>query len=266
MTYGLKSQVGHPDDRLRTGVLIHGCHLDAAGWVDVVWGHGSERMGRLPQGLLTALELDADIVIVGSGASCRIFEDDRSRRRGQILREAEFTIETLRCRFDELKHFPAWRVHQNAWSEGSGERLRTKLLSMIEADLDSQTTIEELRNAGLRFQQQGIQRVVLISSPTHLPRVIRDAADVFHGDPDFASFHDRIHAIPSQTNFVGTRPSDVKVLEPPHRPDRNPQVFDSMRRLVDTDGNDETGLIGVLSEISDLAHRRQHASGINVTE
>lgn len=253
--------IGKPaGQRLRTGVLVHGCHLEAAGWDQVVWGYRSELMGRLPQGILTALELDAQIVVVGSGASCRLVEDERSTRYGQILREAEFTVETLRCRFHELRHFPSWQPYENAWLEDAGEHFKRWLLGIVQTDLESQTTIEELENAGHRFQKLGIQRVALVSSPTHLPRVVRDATNVFHSSPEFAGFRDRILAVPSQTNFAGTSPADVQVLEPPHRPDRNPEVFDSLRRLIESEGDDESGLFSMLSEMSDMVNGRQRIS------
>lgn len=260
MNFGLQNPAEQTEPKTRTGVLIHGCHLQAAGWDEVVWGRDSKLMGRLPQGMLMALELNAELIVVGSGASSRMFEDQRSERCGQVLREAEYTLETLRCRFDDLNLFPAWRNIVADRSLGSWELLKARLLDIVVTDLQSQTTVDELKYAGQRFKEQGIQRVILITSPTHLPRVIRDATVVFHSDPDFASFRDHILAVPSLTNFVGTCPSDVMVLEPPHRPDRNPQVLNSMRRLIDTDRNDETGLIGVLGEISDMAKRRQTIS------
>lgn len=241
-----------------TGVLIHGCHLQAAGWEEVVWGRNTELMGRLPQGLLTAFEFNAQMIVIGSGASSRLFDDQRSSCCGQILCEAEFTMETLRCRFQEMKQFPAWKACGAGLPDDAWRRWERRALDATVLDVTSQTTIEELRHAGRLFADRGIQRVVLVSSPTHLPRVIRDATSIYQTDATCRGFRDRILAVPSQTNFAGTSPSDVMVLEPPHRPDRKPQAMDSIRRLISEDKEDETGLISVLSDITQLVSACKH--------
>merc|ERR1719210_1807680 len=60
---------GTPCDARPAGILVHGCHLQANGWEDIVWGHPPEKLGRLPQTVLLAWEERAAVVVLGTGAS-----------------------------------------------------------------------------------------------------------------------------------------------------------------------------------------------------
>lgn len=257
MNSNLTDRIKHsPLRQLATGVLIHGCHLKAAGWSDIMWGTGPENMGRLPQGILAACELNAECVVIGSGASSRVFEDQRSQRCGELLTEAEYGIETLRCQFHQLQDFRTWQAEFGGMSPTEWQRLKSSILQSIVSDVTSQSTVDELRYAGQVFADRGIQRVVLVSSPTHLPRVLRDAATLYQNDTAFSDFSDRILAVPSRTCYVGSTAADVMVLEPPHRPDRDAQKTNSLRQLAQFDAEDETGLVAILSEISSIASNR----------
>ena len=59
----------------------------------------------------------------------------------------------------------------------------------------------------------GVKELYLITSPTHISRVLRDACSL-----DLQRRY-VVYGVPSQTSFGGTSPADVAVLEPPHRGD-----------------------------------------------
>ena len=103
-------------------------------------------------------------------------------------------------------------------------------MSRLELDLESMNTVEELGNGGEIFSRHGVERVVLVSSPSHIVRCLRDAASIFQRDDDrFSEYRFRIFANPSYTCYEGTDPDDVVVVEPPHRPDRH--VVPTHRRI-----------------------------------
>ena len=51
---------------VKTAVLVHGYHLEAPNWGEVVWGGGA---GRIAHGARVAEAFGADLLMVGSGAS-----------------------------------------------------------------------------------------------------------------------------------------------------------------------------------------------------
>ena len=53
----------------RTGVWVHGFHLQAEVWKEVVWGKPPDLLGRVPKAVLVALEEDAVLLGFGTGGS-----------------------------------------------------------------------------------------------------------------------------------------------------------------------------------------------------
>ena len=64
---------------------------------------------------------------------------------------------------------------------------------------------------------QRVRRAVLVSSPTHAPRCLRDACAVARQ----VGFEGTLSVSPCGTSWTELEPV---VLEPPHRPDRQPAV------------------------------------------
>ena len=71
-----------------------------------------------------------------------------------------------------------------------------------------------------------VERAFCVSSPAHCPRVCRDAAVAFGARHPTC----RWAVAPCRTDF--SRASDVAVVEPPHRPDREqPPLHDVVNRV-----------------------------------
>jgi len=208
---------------IKTGVLVHGCNLHAENWRYVAWGDPPASLGRIPQGIVTALELEASVIVFGTGASKKVFRLGETEKTGVELAEAEYSLEFLRSHFSQLYQFaPLRSLMEELASEND-------LLDRIRLDLESRNTVEEIRNAGKIFAEHEIDRVVLVSSPSHIVRCLRDAGDVYWNDDQFVRFRHRVYANPSTTCYEGTYPGDVVVVEPPHRPDRH--VIPTHRRI-----------------------------------
>ena len=58
---------------MKTGVLVHGCNLHIENWRYVAWGDPPHDLGRIPQGILTAIENQTELIVFGTGASKKIF-------------------------------------------------------------------------------------------------------------------------------------------------------------------------------------------------
>ncbi|KAA3609502.1 MAG: hypothetical protein DWQ01_09220 [Planctomycetota bacterium] len=198
---------------MKTGVLVHGCHLEAYDWRGIAWGYPDRNeLGRIPKGVLVALETNADLLVFGTGASCRLVEEDGQQI---VKREGEYTLGFLLRRFEELAEFKAFEGVDLA-------ALRKRVEGIAVADVDSMNTEQEVRNAARMFLRQGIEGMVLVSSPTHLPRCLRDACAALVGE-EFRSLRQHLLATPSDSCYLGSRAENVVIFEPPHRADRHSQ-------------------------------------------
>jgi len=191
-------------DEASVGLIVHGCHLEADAWDDIVWGCPPDQLGRLPHAALIAWEERSHCrkVVCGTGAS----------RTSDGRLEGEVHVQLLWERFFLLQEFDAFK------SIPMGE-LETLLRRTVVAETTTQNTIEEVRE-GLRIlSSAGCKRAVLISSPTHLPRCLACACRVDAEEPEL--FHGSVWASPSDTSYHNFSPGDVVVVEPPHRGDRD---------------------------------------------
>jgi len=182
------------------GILVHGCHLQAEGWERIVWGEAPFKLGRLPHAVLLAWEEKASVVVFGTGAS----------QRGG-LKESEVTLQYLWDHWHELADFEA--LHQLPLNE-----VRAFMNTVAVLDRETQNTDQEISNALRIMSQKQCRSAILVSSPTHLPRCLASACKLVAQDAIFNGF---ISASPCDTCYQGANASDVVVVEPPHRGDRD---------------------------------------------
>jgi len=196
---------------VKTGVLVHGCHLDAYDWRGIVWGYPDEgELGRAPKGVLVAHQEQAEMLVFGTGASERVVDRDGEKR---TMKEGEYTLDYLLHHFDELADFPAF-------SKVDLKALRLQVESTARAASRSQNTREEVTEAAELFLENGIERMILVSSPTHISRCVRDAYTALE-DSRFDRLRHQLFATPSDSSYLGSRAEDVVIFEPPHRADRH---------------------------------------------
>eukprot|EP00933_Yihiella_yeosuensis_P036663 TRINITY_DN30428_c0_g2_i1.p1 TRINITY_DN30428_c0_g2~~TRINITY_DN30428_c0_g2_i1.p1 ORF type:complete len:328 (-),score=56.43 TRINITY_DN30428_c0_g2_i1:87-1070(-) len=195
----------------KAGVLVHGCHMQADGWEEIVWGNAPDRLGRLPQAVLLAFEEDAAVIVLGTGAS--VSADGRL--------EGQYTLDTLLERLPRLHDFKALQRFPL-------EDLKRFVKRVAVAELESQNTIQEVRAAFHIMCAREVGRVFLVSSPTHLPRCLACACQAHEEDEAAGrpTFNGEIYASPSETCYEGFQAGDVVVVEPPHRGDRDKDLDD----------------------------------------
>lgn len=196
--------------RRKTGVLVHGYNLNAGQWESVAWGAPRDQAGRVPMGVFVALCEQAEVMVFGSGAS---------RKDG--LLESEATARLLWERFDELAAFSVFESYLPELGHApSARRFRQRIESMLHLDTVSRNTRDEIAHAGRVFVDHDVARVILVSSPTHIPRCLRDACAVYGENGDLSHLLQGLYAAPSVTGYPGYSADDVAIFEPPHRPDR----------------------------------------------
>jgi len=193
------------ETKKRIGVLCHGRHLQTKNWEKLMWGIPPDLLGQLPKTVLVALEEKAEVIVFGTGAS---------ERDGK--KEAEFIRDYLLEHFFELAEFPSFQG-----IDLEKARKRIERISMLE--LYSQNTAEEVRFAGQIFKKAGMERIILVSSFTHISRCLRDAYVAFSRDENLKHFTKNLWATPSQTGWADA--SEVVIIEPPHRGDKPVRNF-----------------------------------------
>lgn len=209
MSEHMNAGESHGAHRRKTGILIHGYNLHAGQWEDVAWGVPPERIGRVPMGVLVALREQADVMVFGSGAS---------EKDGML--ESEATARLLWERFDELAEFSVFVDWKTELTGPSAAGLRQRIESILYLDRESKNTRDEIGHAGRVFIDRGVERVILVSSPTHLPRCLRDACVIYGEEWGGSGLLRDLYAAPSVTGYPGYTADDVAIFEPPHRPDR----------------------------------------------
>ena len=191
------------------GVLIHGCHLQATGWEDIVWGDPEKGiLGRIPKALQVAHDRRADLIYWGTGAS----EKDG-------LTEAAYTFNYAVQRAGSLPPFKGLDVYQ----------VQSLLQKTAFIDLETQNTKQEIKRCLGVCHARDISTLILVSSPTHIGRCITEA-EVLRAAGYAKGIN--IEATASDTCYANSAPSDVLILEPPHRGDR-PDVpfYKTLRRV-----------------------------------
>jgi hypothetical protein len=244
---------------MKTGVVIHGCNLHIENWRHVAWGDPPDHPGRIPQGVLTAARFDAEVVVMGTGASSEPFHFSGNQDEEQAIPEAEYSLRYLTECFDDLPRFS--ELEQAVGPAGTAEfaAFRERLASRIVLDVESKNTAGEIANASAIFLDAGVERVILVSSPSHVVRCLRDATALYASEERFARFRCNLFASPSVTCYEGSTPGDVVVIEPPHRPDRHVlPTHRRIQRMLDLQQMSGEELVHLIEDFDQLLQRYEH--------
>ena len=185
---------------MKTAVLIHGCHLQAKDWENIIWGDPQNGVwGRASKGLQVAIREKPELIYWGTSAS---------EKNG--IKEAQYTFDYALSHVKDLEYFKRRDVQD----------IEQSLHRVSFIDMETQNTPQETRRAMEMCRDRGIERLVLVSSPTHVARCLQSAERV-RAEGGFEGLE--ILATASDTCFADSTPADVLIVEPPHRGDR-PEV------------------------------------------
>lgn len=177
------------------GILIHGCHLGAKDWEQIVFGFPTE-LGRVPIGINEAIEKNARLIFWGTGAS----------QTAEGVKESQHTFNvTLHTKLKEI----ADKVQKTP------EQLSNYLNKVSFIDVQSKNTAEEISSAFHECQIREIQELILISSPTHILRCHQEACIL----KKRRGIQLKVLALASETCYANSNASDPVIIEPPHRGD-----------------------------------------------
>lgn len=207
---------------VRTAVVVLGYHPCGHDWERVVWGDArAGLLGRVPQGVLVAASMRAELLVLGDGRVLKrtsvpksaFGEKDVLQAHDGLARPDPVAMLTLRLA--ELGGFGG------ALARLPEERLRHDLLPRCIRAHGALNTRDEIARALELCARGGFGRLVLVSSPTHAPRCARDASALLAARPELRDVGLLVFVCASHTSFTKDEGADaVAILEPPHRSSR----------------------------------------------
>jgi hypothetical protein len=141
-------------------------------WTDVVWGHHPNWPGRIPAAINAALEEKAESLI--------LFGSSIGKKDGAVFKSGgKLMLELLEERFDELKKFTVFP----ALKKFSFYQFEYLFELIEEGPVHVKNTLDEMKAIKSICECRGYNKLVAVSSPDHVSRIMRDGLSVLSGSP-----------------------------------------------------------------------------------
>jgi hypothetical protein len=128
--------------------------------------------------------------------------------------------------------------------------IRAALEPISVIDLEAQNTSEEVAVAIDLCLERNIERLILVSAPTHIARCLNEALKV-RAEKNLHTLE--IFATASDVSYAGYGIDDVVVFEPPHRGDLPPwQVHRYVKAIFDIKKKGDDSFARFLEEFGEL--------------
>jgi hypothetical protein len=189
----------------KIGLLILSYSVEEPNWERTVWGTPNEP-GRLVKAAAVMMEEDPDVAVITGGVG---------QKEGRS--EAQWMKEQLYQGLEELKEFTVYPVLQ----QFSPVEIKEKLDKVLELEEMAKNTAENMANTGAIFDEANVDKVIIVTSPDHISRAIRDAIQ-FWGK-DYPKLVNNVYGTPSATFYSERTEKDkaiakienVIIAEPP---------------------------------------------------
>lgn len=177
--------------------MVLGYSPNQENFKEVVWGIPPDKPGRLVTGLKIFLEEEVELLIITGG----------TEKEGK--KEAEWMKNLLYEKINQLSDFTVFPVFE----EHSSWEIEEFLDECLVLETKAKNTRENLQNVAKILSEESIDSVVIVTSPDHISRAIRDAIEIWQ--QDYPELTRNLFASPSVTLYSGGKISDVVIAEPP---------------------------------------------------
>jgi hypothetical protein len=162
-----------------------------------VWGIPPNKPGRLIKGVAVMLEENVDIVAIMTSA---FYKEGKSS--GQLMKEL------LYSRLEKLREFTIYPILSQFSPEEIFNILENKLC-LIEEPVKN--TAEEVTKAARFFREVGVTKIILVTSPDHISRTLRDAIAAWQERyPELAA---NVYGAPCVTLYSARTPEDAEIAK-----------------------------------------------------
>lgn len=190
----------------KKGVVVLGYNTSEPNWDETIWGFPPDRPGRVVKAAAVILSENPGIAIISGGLG---------QREGKS--EAWWARQRLYDGLADLKKFTIYPVFQRFQPDEVKERL-DKVLKLEEK---ARNTAENIINTGPLLKEAGVEEIIIVTSPDHISRGLRDALQYW--GKDYPGFAANIYGTPSVTFYSEKTPEDratakmenVVIAEPP---------------------------------------------------
>jgi hypothetical protein len=210
----------------RSGILVHGRHLNTPNWSRLVWGDPEQqRMGSLPTMvdliLREASDQPVEAIIFGTGAS----------RTPDGIVEADFSKQYLLDHFNDLEKFNRIKQNPKLHTIAGRDKLEARLRSSI-TETTSKNTREEIIAAAGIFKARGITVVSHVTAASHAPRCVQLQSEI--SESGQIPKAQRWSVVADDMTFRDLPASATTILEPWHRGDTDPTITASDAAPIET--------------------------------
>lgn len=178
------------------GVLILSYNVLEPNWEHTVWGFPPDKPGRLVKGAAVMMEEDSKIVVITGGAG---------EKEGKS--EAQWMKDRLYQGLEKLKEFIVYPVLQKY----SAEEIKRKLDESLILEETAKNTAENMAKTGAIFNEAGVEKVIIVTSPDHISRALRDAIQFWN--KDYPRLAMNVYGTPSVTFYSARTPEDEEIAQ-----------------------------------------------------
>ena len=181
----------------RTAVLVHGYDVLAPDWEHVAWGKPREEVyGRASRAIQYACMERVSMLYFGGGGSER-----------SSMKESEYTYAYAAAHADEMPGLRPPYFTERTYLPAIMHPPNTYI------DVMAKNTREEIVNCAQECTRRGINRMVLVSSPSHVSRCSRTAEELRAAGK--LGVVREVLVTASDTCWMGATPAEVVIFEPP---------------------------------------------------
>jgi len=181
---------------VKKGLLILSYNCNEPNWEQTVWGTSPDRPGRLVRAAAVLLQKDVDIAVISGGMGVK-----------NGIGEAKWMKNRLYDGVEELKEFTIYPVFQ----EFTPEQVKDRLDKVLVLEEKAKNTTENLQNTGIMFEEAGVDEVIIITSPDHICRGLRDALQ-FWGK-NYPRLATNLYGTASATFYSERMPEDKEIAK-----------------------------------------------------
>ncbi|MDD5145134.1 MAG: hypothetical protein PHW72_03365 [Candidatus Pacebacteria bacterium] len=188
----------------KVAVMMLGYNTEKPNFRKVAWGSPPDKPGRLVTSVAVALREEAERLIIAMGAK------GKDGRPGSVITEDLL--------FENIWQLSEFNIMRRILKEISVSQIEKSLQKIVEPFVSRVGTRFKFRDSAKSLYEEGFSRIIIVTSPDHMSRAVRDSFTEWLNPPFSLEF------VPSSTLYScedGETPPErasmenVVVIEPP---------------------------------------------------
>jgi len=183
---------------VKKGLLIHSYNCNEPNWLHAVWGYPPDNPGRLVTAVKVILEEGIDVALICGSAGEKDGKKECWWMRDQLYQHLE-----------EIRLFAVYPVFYQYTIREIREVL-DRVLVVREKDTAANTA-GEIEYAGKFFTEAEVEKVMLVTSPDHISRALRDV--LVNWQNNYPKLAANVFGVPSVTLYSERSAEDAEIAK-----------------------------------------------------